>query len=125
MTVRITMREEVPEGGSCLLSWTLEDEAGAPVPLSSLQTLTWTHYNEADGSIVNSRNAINIKNTAGGTVGATDGKCTLQVTPADNVIVDSTSRAEWRVAFVKGTANSGALVVEKEIAYKVKNLSRV
>jgi hypothetical protein len=125
INIRQTMAQEVAEGGSALLSWTLNDELGVPVPLTGLQTLVWTHYNESDGAIVNARNAVNIKNLNGGTVQATSGACTLILTPADNVILDSTKRSEWHVAYIKGTYNAGAGVVEKEVAIRVVNLSKV
>jgi hypothetical protein len=125
--IRERMTQEVAEGGSALLSWTLTDESTPPVPITLAQigTAQWWHYDEASGSIVNGRTAVDIKNANGGTIASTSGACTLKVTPADNAMVDITKRSEWRIAFVRITYNGGAGVVEKEIAYKLINLLKI
>lgn len=125
INIRQTMQQEVAEGAIALLSWDLKDEAGVVIPLASLQTIVWTHYNDADGAIIHARTAVDIKNANGGTVHATSGACTLTVTPLDNVMVDATKRREWHVAFIKWTYNGGLGVGEKEIAFPVVNLSKV
>jgi hypothetical protein len=128
--VREYMRQSVAEGGSALLSFTLEDEAGAPVTLAALLSLKWWLFDEAAGAggakvrtTINGRADVDIKNTNGGTVHATSGACTLAISPADNAIVDPTASAETHVAFIKGIYNGGAGVVEKEIAFRCINLS--
>lgn len=111
----------VDEGESCLIGWTFKDENGVPVTLAQLGTLTWTHYNESTGLVINNRTAVDIKNVNGGTYHATSGRGTLTIPPADNIIVIP-NVSEWHVAFIKGTYNGGAGVVEEEIAFRVMNL---
>jgi hypothetical protein len=123
--VREIMAQEVAELSSALLTWTLEDETGAPVILTNLATLTWTLTNEATGLTINSRTGVNIKNLNGGTVHATTGACTLVLTPNDNALIDPTRSSERHIAFLKGTYNGGAGVVEKEIVYTVRSLVQV
>lgn len=121
--IRENMREEVAEGGSCRLTGTLTDEAGAPVTLAGLQTLKLWLYDADTGTPISvARTNQDIKNANGGTVGATDGSFSLALGPADNVLMDATKRAEWHVAFVKWTYNGGAGVGEKEIAFRVTAL---
>lgn len=120
--IRETMTQEVAEGGSALLTFTLTTELGVPVTLAQLGTLTLTLYNRADEVIINLKDETNIKNTNGGTVAATSGACTLALEPDDNPIVDATRRIETHVALIRGTYNGGAGVVSKEIMFRVRNL---
>lgn len=117
------MAQEVAEGGSALLSWNLVTEAGVPVTLAQLTSLTLKLYNRADLAIINGKTATDIKNTNGGTVHATTGACTLALAPADNPIINASRRLETHVALIRGTYNGGVGVVAKEIAFRVRNLA--
>lgn len=67
----------------------------APVPASSLATLTLTLYNAADGSIINSRNAQNVLNANNVTVSA-GGVLVWDSVMADSPIVDTAAVPYWR-----------------------------
>jgi hypothetical protein len=94
--VRETKQQEVAEGTTATLTWTLKDDKGVVVPLASLQTLVWTHYDERSRAIVNGRNAVNVKNANGGTVNATTGECSLVLTELDNVLSGMPTQASCR-----------------------------
>lgn len=119
-SIRQNMAQPVAEGASAHLSWKAIDHLKNPIPLAGLGTLTWSHYNEATGLIINGRTDIDIKNANGGTVHATTGECTLVIPPADNIIIVP-SPSEWHVAFLRWTYNGGAGVGEKEIAFRIVN----
>lgn len=119
------MDQEVGEGGSALLTFNLVTETGVPVTLAQLGTLTLKLYNKRTQAIINSKSATDIKNANGGTVHASTGAGTLQLLPADNPIIDATQRLETHVAFIKGTYNGGAGVVEKSIQFRVRNIALI
>ena len=120
-----TMAQEVGEGGSALLTFTLVTETGVPVTLAQLGTLTLKLYNKADLAIINGKNGTDIKNANGGTVHSTLGTCSLVLLPADNPIVDATRRVETHVALIRGTYNGGVGIVPKAVQIKVRNLALV
>lgn len=62
------METPVAEGATAVLTGYLTDESGADLALAELQTLTLTLTDQASGNILNSRNAVDVKNANGGTV---------------------------------------------------------
>lgn len=123
--IRQTMEQPVAEGGTAYLGWNFKDQTGAVLLLTQIGTVTWTHYNEATGLVINARSNVDIKNNNGGTVHATSGAGTLIVPPADNIIVVAGVPSEWHVAFIRWTYNGGAGVGEKEIVFRVQNMLMV
>ena len=125
----LTIAERViPEGTTATYTATLQDEAGQPVALASLTSLTLTYYNVADGSIINSRNAQDVKNANNVTVHATNGLVTWELQAADTVIVDSTiatGRREQHKALFTWTWASGAKVGRHEVLIEIKQLAKV
>ena len=122
--IREIMAQEVAEGGSCLITGTLKDELGVPVPLASIGTAQVWLDNEATGATINSRSAQSVKNVNGGTIHATSGAFTLALGPLDNPIVNSALRKERHLVTLKFSYNGGSGVLEKEAVITVRNLSR-
>ena len=120
--VREYLEQDVAEGGSALLTFNLVTELDVPVTLAQVGTLQFWLFNDATGIAINGKTAIDIKNANGGTVHATTGACTLALAPADNPIVTPGNRSEVHIAYIKCVANGGALVINKEIAFTVRNL---
>ncbi len=109
-------RIRVNEQSSRTVSFTLKDNTGAAVPLSSISLATLTLYDMGTyvpGSspvvgILNERDAQDVKNTNDVTVHATSGLVTWVMQPADNVIVTprrqvERHRAEFRFVLSNGT----------------------
>lgn len=89
-----TLRIEVEEGGSKTYHCTLQDDAGDPIPLAAITSLTATLYDVVTDTIINSRDAQDVKNANGGTVDATSGAFALDLLAADNPIKTATSTKE-------------------------------
>ncbi len=101
---------------------TLQDEAGTPIPGSSLATLTLTLYDRASGEIINGRNAQNVKNANGVTIGE-DGALVWTMTPADTAILGSGTQ-EAHVALFAWTWGGGK-TGRHEVTLLVTNLTKV
>ena len=91
---------------SGIFTATLLRSDGTAIPLSELNTLTLTVTNSTDGSIVNSRNAQNVKNANNVTVHATTGAVEWEIQVADTTMVDSAASFEEHVAVFKWTYQS-------------------
>ena len=76
----------IQQGESCNVVVTFQDHAGATIVKANLITLTATLYDQDAATIINSRNAVNVKDANDGVV-ATDGTLTWRLGPLDNVIV--------------------------------------
>lgn len=101
---------EINEHNVARITGTLLDEAGDPVPLVALNTVTLTLYDKASDTIINLRDGQDIKNNNGGTIEATSGAFTLLLGSADNVIVNTALVApqiETHVALIRATWGSG------------------
>lgn len=107
----------------------IEDEAGTPIPGTSLATLTLTLYSMSDPpthAIINSRNAQSVLNENGVTVDA-GGNLAWQLASADTVIQDNTlpkeiHRAEFRWTYASG---GNTVVGAHIIDMTVLNLEKV
>jgi hypothetical protein len=97
------------QAGSGVLTITLAAEDGTPIPLANITTITLTLYDVATGKvpagIINSRNAVSIKNVNGGTIA--DGGGTFKLTAADNAMVSTTAQSELHAALVEFTCTDG------------------
>lgn len=101
---------------------TLVDETDAVVPASSLSTLTLTLFDEAAGTIINSRNAQDVLNTNGVTVSAA-GALVWTMDPADNAIVSAIKGLEAHRAMFAWTYGSKG--GKHEVRILVENLAKV
>lgn len=107
---------------------TITDEDGeTPIPLADLSTVTLTLYDEASGSIINSRDDTNVKNTGPVTIHATSGLLTWTMAPADNPIVGSVAvgGVEKHIALFEWTWDSGNKAGKHEVLIEVVNLGKV
>jgi hypothetical protein len=113
MTTLSNEERKLPEQTTAVYSATITDENGAAVPLASINAITLTLYNAADGTTINSRSAQNILNTNNVTIHATSGLLTWTMQPADNVIVDSSigvgkyERHNFLIEWTYGTTKKG------------------
>ena len=105
----------------------LHDEAGLAIPLSAMTTITLTLYDDYTGTIINSRNAQNVKNT--NNVSYTEaGLLTWTLQPNDNIIVTSEVRTngyEKHIALFEYTWSSGSKAGKHELEFQVRQLNKV
>ena len=111
------------ERGTFLYSGTLLDENGAPVTLAALTAFTMDLVDKATGTVLNSRTAVDILNTNGGTFHATTGAFTFRFQAADNVIVTDAKQTERHIATFHATWATG--VKHWEVHVSVDNLVSV
>lgn len=118
-----TVHRNVIESTTRLYDAVLVDENGARIKGSAVSTLTLTLYNRHDQAIVNSRNASNVLNTAGGTLDES-GNFTFEFTPLDTAIIDSALDYENRIAlFTIGYATGRQQ--RHEIELQIRNAVKV
>lgn len=121
-----TVSGDIPERTSWVYKCTLVDQDGNPIPRLGLTSLTLTIYVQTAGNpIVNAVQAVNILNAGRGQVGDTDGSLAIHFFAADNVILNDALPQETHVALVQGTYNGGQDGFNREIVFKVKNMTRV
>lgn len=129
----MAIRYVVPDPIAELSSWTytvtlkVPDATGVLIPLAltDVQTLTLTLYDLSSGTIINSINHVDIKNTGRGTYAATTGKLTISFHSADTPIVSATLDLERHVALIEAIYNAGIDRLEHEVEFTVRNLTRV
>ncbi len=117
----------VREACTALYTATLQDETHTAIPGSSLTTLTLTLYDQASGSILNSRNRQNVLNANNVTV-TEAGVLAWTMQPADNAIVNLSVAAgarERHVALFEWTWAAGAKAGKYEVFFDVQNLTKV
>jgi len=107
----------------------IEDEAGTPVPGTSLLTLTLTLYSTSDSpayAIINDRSDQDVLNAEGVTVDA-EGNLAWQTASADTAIQDSVLEKETHRAVFKWTYASGSntIVGAHIIDMTIQNLEKV
>lgn len=114
---------EIKERSSALIVGVLKDENGTPLPASQIITLRATLYNLTTGTILNSRNAQDIKNVNGGSVDE-NGNFSLHLSAIDNIVEDTTIIGfEIHMLVIEWTY--GASKTGKETyELRVENLSR-
>jgi hypothetical protein len=115
--------KEVDESATHFLSSVLLDEDDKRVPGSSCTALTLTLYNKHDGTIINSRNGIDVLNNNGGTLDE-QGNFNFEFTPADTAIITDALGYENRVALFVVTFGS-ARKIRQEIELKIRNAVKV
>lgn len=99
------------ETGFITLAFTDEDEV-AVTPDSA----TYTLYNEETGAVINNRTAV--------VIGSLASSIDLELTPADNVLVNSSKIKEAHILFVQWVYNTNK-VGHEEYRFWVRNLTKV
>ena len=94
------------QGASTRYQVQFVDEDGTAISEGAILTIVMTLYNEADGAIINSRNAIDVKDANIGTL-APDGTLTLDFTPDDMPIIDTDCEVEYHIVLLKFTYSDG------------------
>lgn len=100
-TTLTSLTKYVNAGNSTRHTITLYDYDNDTLAKASIQTLTLSLVNEADGAVINGRDAVDILDANGGTVSAA-GVVTLKLQPTDNVMV-STDDNEAHIAIITWT----------------------
>lgn len=113
---------EINEKASALYTATLKDENGVVISLGNITTATMTLFDVETGTIINSRNAQDIKNANNVTIHATSGLLTWSLQPADTIIVDSTRPGEEHRAEITVVYNSR--VNKHEVVMYIRNLTK-
>lgn len=117
---RTTWPDSVPESGSARLTAVLKDEAGDPVPGSSLTTATLKLFDRATQDIINSHDATDIRPNVD-----VNGVLTLDLTPDDNPIVTAARAIEWHVARIQYAWDGGDKQGFHELHFSVANLALI
>ncbi len=102
---------------------TMYDETGATIDGTAMTTLTLTLYDKRTGSIINSRNAQNVKNVSGVTV-TSAGALTWIISTSDTVMVGRADRERHAALFV-GTWDTGTKKFTHQVEMDVINLAKV
>lgn len=121
------LREDypIPEGASFTIGFDVQDEDGAAIAGTALDSCTLTLYNDRDGEIINSQSATDILGAHGGAVDA-NGAGTWQATPADAPIEQDTLEEEDHTALIiwkwtpSGTQKTGHALVRLRVVNLVK-----
>ena len=109
-------RLELYESDTQCLRWAVtHGECGLPVLLTEVSTITATLRDEESGSIVNSRNAQNVKNANNGTYA--DGFFDIALQAADTALQAAANSLEIHVLEIKLTATDAQVQsIELEIS---------
>ena len=130
MSAQTTQPFQAKEGCTAKLTATIRDEDEAVIPAASLTTLTLLLYDQATqlaspgstAAVINSRNRQDVLNVNGCTV-STGGALAMVFTPADNVILDTSSLTERHVALFEYTY-AVTKAGKEEVLIDVVNLTR-
>jgi hypothetical protein len=115
-----TISTAIAERTTRILSGTLLDETNTPIPGSSLTTATFTLYDLESLRVINSRTDVDIKANINGS-----GALSLELLPADNIIVRQPRPQEVHVALIEFTYSSGTKRGQHEIYFTVTNSHKV
>ena len=114
--------QPIAEGASRRLRFTIVDEDGAGLGAGSVQSLTYSLYAERDGSIINSRDGVDILSKLDA-----NGDVLLDLEEEDNVIVSTQAHAryEYHVALFEWAYSLGSRTGRQTIRMKIVNLQTV
>ena len=118
------LTDDIMEKTTVKITATVEDENGNGIAAAGLDTLTLTLYSLEDDTIINSRDAQDVLNANGVTLGG-GGNLVWTVTPADTIIADTTLKAERHRAVFEWTYASAAKNGKHVIDMRVINLVKV
>lgn len=109
----------VNENSSSFYVATVKDENGIFIPVAQLITMTMTLFlrDTETNAVINSRTDIDIKSKV-----STLGVLTLEFTPNDNAIIDSTLTKEWRECEFTFTFGAPVKTGVHRIQFAVVNL---
>lgn len=110
------------EDGTARLQFQLYEVDATAIPLTALLTLTLTAYDALTGTVLNAREAQNVKNANNVTVSST-GLVTWLLQPNDTVVVDATCTLEEHIALFEWTWSTGQQA--EEIHLFVRNLAYI
>jgi len=118
--------DPIAEGATARVNFKVVDEDGAGLEAVNLDALTVTLFNERDGTIINSREDINILNVNGGIVGV-DGVSSWTMDPDDNpILAPSPTRAEeFHTALFEWEYDSSNKAGKQPVRLRVVNLQHV
>ncbi len=114
----------IPEKTTQKLTFVVQDENEAAVGSGDITTLTVTLYDEATGTVINSRTDTDILNANGGTLDAS-GNGTWTMDPADNPIINGKAY-EAHIALFEWTFGiAGAKAGRQTVRLMVVDLAKV
>jgi len=117
----------VDEGTSAKYTAGITDESEEYIALSDLTAITLTLYDYATGTIINSREDQDVKNTNDVVISIT-GLLTWTMKPADNIIVTAAMHKnayEKHVALFEYTWDSGTNAGKHELEFEVRQINKV
>lgn len=116
-----TRFDNVPEGTTFRISEDLVDEGGILVPKASIDSVVATLFTTKDQGIINGRNGQSVKDDNNGIV-STAGALTLNLTPADNVIIDDNLKVESHELLLTWIYDTGNKTQKKQYWLMIDNL---
>jgi len=116
-------RIRLNESSSRTVTFTLKDNAGAAVPLSAINTAQLTLYDVETRTVINSRNAQNVKNAHNVTIDEASGLVTWAMQPEDNAIITERRQVERHRAEFRFVAGDVELDCDP-IDFEVVNLRK-
>lgn len=124
-----TLAKIIDEKETAVFSGTLKASSTAVIPVANIATAKLTLYNEANGAIINSRDAQNVLNQNNVTI-TSGGILTWDLQVNDNVIVDTTLEAgaiENHIALFQFTtvATTPLETFHDEFVIQVKSLTKI
>ena len=116
----------IPEGSSFTISFDVQDDAGAAIAGTSLDSCELTLYNDRDGEVINSREDLDILNANNGAVDGSGNGSWLGVA-ADSPIEQATLAEEDHTAQItwKWTPGSVQKTGRALVRLRVVNLEQV
>ncbi len=122
---RIVITNESPEQATAVLTGTIKDLDGTPIPGSALDTMVLTLFNKGgEEEIINGRDNQTILAMNGGDVDE-DGLLTLRLDPDDMALCSQDVLEETHVASLVWTYNGDGTTGRAEVLFRVVNLRRV
>lgn len=120
-TLRSVYRLKEQETGT--YSFTVNDENGAPIPASAMNSVTLTLYVVHTGAVVNGRNAQSVLNANQVTISEA-GAVAWALQVADTAIADSTRKMEVHRALFVFTWNTSRKKTY-EVDFEIENLGKL
>ncbi len=116
----MTMIYVVNKSNTFPISGTFRTETGVAIPLATLTTVTLTLVDRNTGTVINSRDAQNVKNANGCTIDAA-GNLTLTLTPSDNPVLGTLNDGaeEVHIGTLQWTWSAGAKERTQEFEVRV------
>jgi hypothetical protein len=120
MSVQTIVTDEITEGATAILVFTIQDEDGVAIPGSSLDTCTLTLYDQRSRTVINAQTDTDIKALVD-----ESGVASVELEPADTAIVNQRRALEAHVALIEWSYDGGTKAGKHEILHTVRNLAKV